>query len=235
MNHKQAFIGVEGLDNLIMPGLTYDTQIMVHGDTGIGKSVLAAQFIYEGLTVGDTCVYIACDDVPQTMRLTLQSFRLGSKAYEESGQLVFVDAYSRGRSDEELWIPDASVLDEFYHFEKELLEKYASGNTRLIVDSVSTLFYQNEPAAYLGFNSNRLKLLRRMQIFTLDNYVRGVLDERSLFSLAHTYPVIVNMQFQAVEGDMRRALQLGKLKSGEFQAQYMPFTIDPRTGIIVYK
>jgi len=227
-----AYLGVDGLDSRMPEGLTRDMQIMLHGDTGIGKTVLASQFLYEGLMVGDTCVYVACDDLPNIMRQSLASFRLGSGAYEEAGRLIFVDAYSRVRSTEKYWLPDPNVLDEFYLFEKKLLGRLAGRRVRLVVDSLSTLFIQNDPSVYLAFNANRLKLLRRLGVLTLDAFVKGVLDDRSLASLMHAYPVVINMQFENVGGSVRRIMQLLKMRSGEFQAAPIPLSISPKTGII---
>lgn len=87
-----GYFGVEGLDDLVPSGITYDTQIMVEGDTGIGKSVLAAQFLYEGLVTGDTCIYIACDEPRDVMRANRASLRFGTAAHERIGLLIFVDA-----------------------------------------------------------------------------------------------------------------------------------------------
>jgi KaiC/GvpD/RAD55 family RecA-like ATPase len=234
MTDNVAYLGIEGLDDLLSAGLSYDTQIMLQGDTGIGKSVFAVHFIYEGLMVGDTCVYIACDDVPGAMRQALKMYRLGSLTYEEAGRLIFVDAYSHAKSDEKYWVTNPNALDEFYLFERELLEGLRGKKIRLVVDSISTLFIQNDPNAYLSFNINRLKLLRRFNVLTLDSYVASVLDQRAMSALAHAYPTIIRMEFQPVPGGLRRIIQLGKMKSGEFQASKLPFTVDPDTGIMIY-
>ena len=60
-----CWIGVPGIDELLPDGVRYGNQIMCTGATGIGKTVLAAQFLYEGLLAGDCCVYVACDESPE--------------------------------------------------------------------------------------------------------------------------------------------------------------------------
>ncbi len=232
--HRQGYFGVEGLDDMIPGGIGYDTQVMVEGDTGIGKSVLAAQFLYEGLMVGDTCVYIACDEPPNIMRRNMASFRLGTIAHERAGKLIFVDAYTRDRSTELNSIPDPTSLDELFLYEKRFVELAGrSGPVRLVVDSLSTVFGLASSAEIVAFNATRLRYLRSRSVLTLDTIVRGVLDERTTNGLRHAYPMIVNLRFVASEGRMQRLIQLGKLRSGMFQATQYPFTIDPRTGIVV--
>ncbi len=233
---RRGYFGVEGLDDLLPGGIGYDMQVMVEGDTGIGKSVLAAQFLYEGLMVGDTCVYFACDEPPNEMRLTMASFRLGTIAHERAGKLVFVDASSRERSTELYSIPDPTSFDELFLYQKRIVEMAArSGPVRLVVDSLSTVLGLASSAEVVAFNATRLRYLRSRDVLTLDTIVKGVLDERAMNGLRHAYPMIVNLRYVASEGSVQRFIQLGKLKSGGFQATQYPFTIDPRTGVIVQR
>jgi|GEM_PF-734853 len=230
-----GYFGIEGLDALLPLGLTYDSQIMSIGATGVGKSVLAAQFLYEGLVTGDTCVYVACDEPLRNIRLHMAGFRLGTVAYERSGQLLMLDAYGRELSTEARVVPNPSSLDEFFLYEKQLVgEALASGRrVRLVVDSLSTLLATNAPADVIHFNGHRLRYLRALRVLTLDNFVADVLNEQTMAGLAHSYPLILRLSYQRGDGEMTRYLQLGKLKSGQFSAGQHPFSIDPRTGIIV--
>jgi KaiC/GvpD/RAD55 family RecA-like ATPase len=231
-----GYLGVEGIDALLPQGLTYDTQIMLVGDTGIGKSVLSAQFLYEGLLVGDTCIYIACDEPLNQMRLQMARFRLGTIAYERTGQLIMVDAYGRDLSQEARVISDPSNLDEFLLVQQQIIRE-AKGNQRpmrLVVDSLSTILLTHSFADIIEFNSHRLRSLRSQKILTLDNIVNVVLDERVMAGLEHTYPLILRMFYRANEGIIHRYFQMGKLKSGMFSAREHLFSIDPRTGVTIH-
>ncbi len=230
---ERGFFGVEGIDRLLPDGMSYDTQVMVLGETGVGKTVLASQFVYEGLLVGDTCIFVACDEPPELMRRSMANFRLGTVVYEEVGRLIFVDAYARQRSPERYWIPDPDNLDEFFVYERDLIESLGDRPSRLIVDSLSTILGTHDPAAIIEFNRDRLRYLRSKHVLTLDNYVTGLLDERTISGLSHAYPLILKMAYRDVEGGLTRYLQLGKLRSGQFTATRNEFTIDPRTGIVV--
>ncbi len=230
---RRGFFGVEGIDALLPSGVSYDTQVMVQGDTGVGKSVLASQFLYEGLLVGDRCVYVACDEPPSVMRDSMANLRLGTVAYERTGRLVFIDAYSRERSTERHSIPDPSNFDEFFLYQKRVLDGLGEGRIRLVVDSISTLFSTASTTDILQFNGHRLRYLRGKGVFTLDNYVGGVMEERAVYGLSHAYPMILKMQYQSVNGGLQRYLQLGKLKSGQFTSVAHQFSVDSRTGIVV--
>ncbi len=235
MPSRVGYFGIEGIDTLIPDGITYDTQVMVQGDTGIGKSVLAAQFIYEGLLVGDRCVYVACDEPPAVMRQSMANLRLGTVAYEQSGQIAFIDAYTRERSRERYSIPDPSNFDEFFLYQKRVIEEGNGAPTRLVVDSISTVLATSAASDILEFSGHRLRYLRAKQVLSLDVYVGGVMEERAVAGLSHLYPMILRMQYVTVGGALQRYLQLGKLKSGQFTSTQHQFSIDPKTGIIVQK
>lgn len=230
-----AYFGVEGLDALLPQGITYDSQIIVIGDTGVGKSVLAAQFLYEGLVTGDACVYIACDEPLNNMRQHMAGFRLGSSAYERIGQLLMLDAYGRELSQEKRVVADPTNLDEFFLYQKQVIEEaLASGRrVRMVVDSLSTPMATTPPNEIIEFNAHRLRYLRSRRVLTLDNVVANVLDERTVAGLTHVYPLMLKMSYRHLDGTLARYIQLGKLKSGQFSANEHPFTIDPRTGLVL--
>ena len=233
--NRLGFFGVEGIDSLLPSGITYDTQIMVQGDTGIGKSVLSAQFLYEGLLVGDRCIYIACDEPPEVMRESMANLRLGTIAHERTGQLVFIDAYTRERSREPHFIPDPSNFDEFFLYQKRVLEEKPDVPTRLVVDSISTIYSTSAASDVLEFSGHRLRYLRSKRVLTMDVFVGGVMEERAIAGLAHFYPMILRMHYLTVDGSLQRYFQLGKLKSGQFTSTRYQFSIDARTGIIVQR
>jgi KaiC/GvpD/RAD55 family RecA-like ATPase len=230
-----GYFGLEGLDALLPEGLSYDSQVMVTGETGIGKSIFAAQFLYEGLVTGDTCIYVACDEAPINMRQHMAGFRLGTVAYERIGQLLMVDAYGRELSRERRVVPEPTNLDEFFVYQKQTVDEALATHrrVRMVVDSLSTVMAVNTPTDCIEFNSHRLRYLRAHRVLTLDNYVAGVLDERTMAGLSHAYPLIVRLSYHGTANDLTRYIQLGKLKSGMFSASERPFTIDPRTGIVV--
>ena len=122
--HHRAYLGASVLDELLAKGISYATQIMVIGDTGVGKSVLAAQFLYEGLLVGDSCVYVACDEPPDNMRQNMANLRLWTIAYEREGRLAFRDAFGRDRSRERDFVADPGNLEEYFASEKRVVERF---------------------------------------------------------------------------------------------------------------
>ncbi len=232
MNQKTAFFGINGIDNLIGEGLTYGTQIMIKGKSGLGKSVLAAQFVKETLACRDNCIYVCCDESPQEMREYLKQYGIHPMPFEEAGRLVFVDAYSLEPTGNN-YFPSEDGLEKYLSLEKEVINGMGNSPTRIIIDSLSTLFLGRDDQEIMEFHRYRLKLLKKSGIIAMDLMVDEVLEE-SMFKLsAHLYDVIINMYYTGSMERPIRALHMGKMKSGKFDSSQMFFTIDPNIGIII--
>ena len=55
---KRISTGVENLDKLSGDGFIEKSITLVAGGAGSGKTILAMQFLWEGLKEGDACLYI---------------------------------------------------------------------------------------------------------------------------------------------------------------------------------
>jgi KaiC/GvpD/RAD55 family RecA-like ATPase len=229
----RAYFGVEGLDRKLDKGLPYGSQIMVEGDSGVGKTVLAGEFIKEGLRCGDTCIYIACDEPPAAMRQHLLSFKVGTPAYEETGRLVFVDAYEEGDSAERYALSDLRNLEKYFALETELLRGCTGRRLRLVVDSLSTLFTSADTDDILEFHRTRIKQLRKNGILAMDIFVSGVLEPRLMTITGHLYNFILKMNFGGSRYNPVRLMQIGKVKSQQFVSSCHMFTISPIYGILL--
>ena len=75
-------IGVKGLIDFI-PGLPKGDAILVRGEPGTGKTILALQFMYTGIKNGETVVYITTEETPETIHSKYQN---GNFQYTHVGQ-----------------------------------------------------------------------------------------------------------------------------------------------------
>jgi len=231
--YSRAYFGVEGLDRNLDKGLSYGSQIMIEGDSGVGKTVLAGEFIKEGLRCGDTCIYVACDEPPSAMREHLLSFKVGIPAYEEAGRLIFIDAYEEGESTEKYTLSEHRDLDKYFALEKKVIQNCASGRIRLVVDSISTLFTMVDTTDILEFHRARLKHLRKNGILAMDIFVTGVLESRVMTITGHLYNFILKMNFDGSKYNGLRVMRVGKVKSQQFTSSRYIFTVNPTYGILV--
>jgi KaiC/GvpD/RAD55 family RecA-like ATPase len=232
-NKKMGFFGIHGLDNLIGAGLDYGSQIMIKGNSGVGKSVLASQFVRETLACRDNCIYVCCDESPKEMKECLKQYGVHPLPYEESGRLVFVHAYSLEPTGEN-YFSSEDGLEKYLALEKQVIHSLNNGSpTRIIVDSLSTLFMGRDSQEIMEFHRYRLKLLKRAGIIAMDLMVDEVLEESMFKISAHLYDVIISMYYTGSPERPIRALHMGKMKSGKFDSSQLFYTVDPNIGLII--
>jgi len=238
---RRAFLGVTGFDGLLGRGAPVPTQVMLVGDTGVGKTLSALLFLHEGLQCGEWCAVIGCDEAPAMTRRTLGHFGMPTAAHERLGRLRFVDAYSRegaqGRDragGEGAWVSDPANLDEFLNVEDALLDRLqARGDpARLCVDGVSTILATNGYQATIDFVTAHLHNLRARGMFSLDTYTSGVLDPRLMATITQHYDLVLGLRFAEIHGAPIRLGAIEKYRYGQVARAEQIFSVDARRGLI---
>jgi circadian clock protein KaiC len=70
---KKAATGVEGLDAILVGGLTCSRVFLLEGDPGTGKTTIATQFLMDGAAQGECCLYITLSETEAELRETIAS------------------------------------------------------------------------------------------------------------------------------------------------------------------
>jgi len=139
--------GVSGLDSLVGGGFPRGSIILVSGQAGAGKSVLAGQFAVEGARKGEKSVYLTFEQEPDALRQQLESFSFGKDiaALEKSGKLLIARVqpeYLRLKGKMGA-LPDAlfkARLNISEDLRKDLLKKVKeTGAQRVVIDSISSI------------------------------------------------------------------------------------------------
>lgn len=69
----KAATGVEGLDSILGSGLTRSRVFLLEGDPGTGKTTIATQFLLEGASLGERCLYITLSETEEELRESIES------------------------------------------------------------------------------------------------------------------------------------------------------------------
>jgi len=67
--------GVPGLDKMLHGGLVPGRPYIVSGPPGSGKTVLAMQFLLEGIEGGERVLFVALEEPPNEIKINMRSFR----------------------------------------------------------------------------------------------------------------------------------------------------------------
>ena len=234
---RRAFLGITGFDGLLGSGAPVPSQVMLVGDTGVGKTLSSLLFLHEGLQCGEWCGFVGCDEAPAMTRRTLGHFGMPTAAHERLGRLCFVDAYSRQGDDDGLWVSDPTSLDEFLHVEDAVLDRLqARGDAvRLCVDGLSTILATNGYQATIDFVTAHLHNVRARGVFSLDSYTSGVLEPRLMANITQHYDLVISMRFAEINGAQIRLGAIEKYRFGQVARDEQIFSVDARMGIVSHK
>ena len=89
--YKRISTGVEGLDTITQGGYPARSNILIYGPNGVGKSLMCAQFVKEGLAAGESCLYITTKYNLDEVRTRMAQAGLDAIDYEKMGKLVIIN------------------------------------------------------------------------------------------------------------------------------------------------
>ncbi len=189
---EKAKTGNSRLDDLLMGGIPFGSNVLCIGPAFIGKEVLVARFLLEGLQKGIPAVVVTTDVSPQEMRDELNNIAPGAEEFEKLGLLRYIDVYSKsmGLTEENAatiyvdYPTDyAGITRAIEVITKQFKEK--SATYRMAVRSISTLVTYSDPTStykFLQMTTGRVKRAKVVGIYTMD---RGMHSETEIQTLAH--------------------------------------------------
>jgi circadian clock protein KaiC len=222
----KAQTGVEGLDDILVGGLTRRHVFLLEGSPGTGKTTIALQFLLEGAALGERCLYISLSETEEELRDSARSHGI------EFGNTI--DIFEL--------VPPESLLDEdqqqslLYSSDLELGE-----TTKLIFEAFERL----KPQRVVIDSLSEIRLLAqsslryRRQILAMKHYFARseatvlLLDDmtsdqsdKTVHSVVHG---VVHLEQLAPDyGSERRRLRVIKYRGQAFRGGYHDFTI--KTG-----
>jgi len=220
---EKAKLGVEGLDDITVGGLTRGRLFLLEGSPGTGKTTIATQFLIAGAAENEAALYI-------TLSETEDELRAGAASHGWS--LDGVDIFEL--------VPPESLLDEeqqqslLYSSDLELGE-----TTRRIFEA----FEKIKPTRVVLDSLSEIRLLAqsslryRRQILALKHYfarsgatvlmlddLSSEANDRTMHSVAHG--VIRLDELSPEYGAERRRLRVVKYRGQRYRGGYHDFVIE---------
>ncbi|MFC2163037.1 ATPase domain-containing protein [Candidatus Altiarchaeota archaeon] len=135
--------GIEGLDELIEGGFPRGRVMLLAGDCGTGKSIMAAQFLYAGaLKYDEPGVYVSLEQSPVLLKQDMKTLGIDLEKLEEEKKIIIVDASLSGigfmqKQGEYALSPQEFSVDSILALISEAVNEI--GAKRAVVDSFSAL------------------------------------------------------------------------------------------------
>ena len=83
--------GVSGLDELLDGGLPKGSVTVLSGPPGVGKSTIAMQYLYEGISKGESAMFLSIESNTSDVLYYASAFNWDFDKYVKEGKLVILD------------------------------------------------------------------------------------------------------------------------------------------------
>ncbi|MEM4461991.1 MAG: KaiC domain-containing protein [Candidatus Bathyarchaeia archaeon] len=231
---ERVFTGIPGFDEILNGGIPRRNVVLLSGGPGTGKSIFGYQYLYNGLVRGQPGVFVALEEHPVQVRLSMAQFGWDVAPYEEKGRFALVDAFTAGigeaarREKYVVKAPDdfQMLVDTIRAAVKEVEAE------RVVIDSVTTL-YITKP------------MLARSVVLQLKKVLSGLGCTSILISqvsvtergfggpgVEHAADGIVRLDLDEVGGELKRSIIVWKMRGTSHSMRRHPFDITDR-GIII--
>jgi circadian clock protein KaiC len=235
--------GVQGLDELLNGGFPDGRVILIIGGPGSGKTILASQFLYKGISdYNEKGIFVSLDEIKEQYYGEMQRFGWDFAKAEQEKKFAFIDATKMSRAAmlrEKLSLETQSLRGKQLQIDK-LVEKieYAIDEInakRVVLDTLATLFHRfPDPIERRVAVVDLIESLSELKITTLITTELGRLSlDREVSVEEYLAHGVIMMQTLFNAGVTSRALQVVKMRGTKTNSNLVPYTID-NTGIEIF-
>ena len=210
--NSRCSTGVEGLDEILHGGFPEHRLYLIGGDTGVGKTTLALQFLLEGARLGEVALYITLSETREELQVVAQSHGWDLDLIE----LFELSSMQRGDETDNTFFHPSEV--ELNLTTKAMLDEVERINpSRVVFDSLSEMRMLAQTPLRYRHQILQLKQFlagRKCTALFLDDCTSSSQDLR-IESLAHG---VINLYSTSPEyGILRRHLNIQKIRGSKFR------------------
>ena len=217
--------GIKGLDDLIGGGLPRGTWTLIYGENGTGKTIIAMEFIWQGLCAGEACVYEVTDQPVEHLRTYFRSFGWGLDPFEKTGQMRFRQLFPRYSTPDDpqvTYVAGRPLSHTTRVFHEEILRQATGPQvTRMVSDNESLTLIRG------GFEEE-IRTLEWSKEWAMKYGISGIRcvsrdlqDPQAEALLRQYHDNIIELRL----GDAGRELRIMKMFATEHPVDWMPFEI----------
>jgi len=217
--------GFGGLDEMMMGGIPAGSVTIVAGPSGAGKTVIGLQFLTEGISRGEQCLYVSFQESERQLLDKARHFGWGLADAAASGALAVthIQPVELGLDIVASEIKRAAI---------------ASGAKRVVIDSIAELEHSANGQRFSDYLWALVGALRHNGATTL------LTSETSAFfgpafelahGLSYVADNVVLLRYTELESEIHRALVVVKMRDSDHVKSLVEFEITSRGAAVVGK
>jgi circadian clock protein KaiC len=236
--------GIQGLDELVSGGFPKGRVILVAGGPGAGKTILASQFLYKGISeYHENGVLVSLDESQKHYYSEMLKFGWDFQKAEEQGKFAFLDATRLSRvamlKEKMLKEETSSLRGKLLSVDKLIEELHAKiqqvSAKRVVIDTLASLFYRFlDPIERRTAGIDLIEALSDLGTTVIVTTELGQIGlERKTLDEEFLVHGVIMMQTIFSGLTTTRGLQVEKMRGVNVNTNLVPYTID-KTGIEIY-
>ncbi|MFQ6052127.1 MAG: ATPase domain-containing protein [Candidatus Hydrothermarchaeota archaeon] len=229
--------GIKGFDEILGGGLPRESNILIVGGPGTGKTMFCLQYLYKGAyDYNEPGIYISLEEREKDLKRNVESFGWDLDSLINQGKLeimdvstTLVDEYEG--SDISLRVIDiGSLINIIFERVKSLKAQ------RVAIDSIPTLFLQYDNLSSVRNNIFRLcNLLLTIGCTTLLCSQAGIGQIGKFGIEEYIAQGVIVLNLQRSGDKLVRSLYVRKMRGCDHSMYVHPFEITPEEGIVLEK
>jgi len=219
----------------LVEGEVPSESLLLLGPSGIGKTIFCKQFLYNGLIIGEPCIYVTTDESPKEISESMKSYGFDIEPYKQTGMFRIIDCYSwklGDKSSSEYAVSNPADLATLSIAIDKARQDFKK--IRLVLDSVTglTSICNHNVTVFSKFLQiivARIRLMNGNAIFTVAPEAH---DQQFLSVLRLIFDGTLEMKEDETDKEIKRLLRVFSFKGAKHKTHWTPFEITDK-GIIV--
>ena len=193
IKQEKVKTGTSRLDDLLLGGMPFGSNVLIYGPPFAGKEVLVNSFVAEGLKKGIPVLWVITEKASKEIREEMMFVLSGYEEYEKRGLVRYVDSYSRSMGDESqdpytVYVESPTDYESVQKAVEEITKEFKASHEyyRFAFRSISTMIAYLDPNTAFRFLSpivGRRKRDRSVGMYTIEKGVHGDQEIQMLGSL----------------------------------------------------
>ncbi len=215
---RRLSIGIPELDKMLGGGIPEGDSVLVAGASGTGKSVLATQFLAEGIRQGEAGIAAVFEERPKEYAKRAGSFGLDLETPQEDGKLEIL--YLR---------PLDLSVDETMQEILDAVQKISA--KRLVIDSLAGLEMALAPGFRTDFRESLYRVISALAGIGVTILSTVELEESftelpfSAYSISFLADDIIRFRYVEIDGQLRKMMVVVKMRSGNHSKDIREYEI----------
>jgi len=217
--------GINGLDNMIGGGFPEGHIVVVIGDSGVGKTTFAMQFIMDGLVKKEPAIYISIEEEKESLIASAMVYGWDMEKYIKENKLAILN----------LDLSDIKTTARKIKTElPEFIESF--GAKRMVIDSITLFSMMFDDVIERRIRlAGLIKAIRKVGITSLFTAELNTDSTRHSKDgiVEYTSDGVLIFAHNEVEKNIKLMMRVVKMRRVQHDRSYRPYEITNK-GIVVY-